>query len=71
MEINDSRTEILFLTNLNDPSEIEIANSYKLRWYIEVFLKFLKQHLQFKSSKATINSQAIVKWSAKWQLWAH
>jgi hypothetical protein len=46
--INDSGTEILFLTNLNDPSAIEIANSYKLRWDIEVFFKFLKQHLQFK-----------------------
>lgn len=46
--INDSGTQILFLTNINEMSSIEIANAYRLRWDIEVFFKFLKQNLQFK-----------------------
>ena len=46
--INDSGTEILFLTNINEMSSIEVADAYKLRWDIEVFFKFLKQNLQFK-----------------------
>ena len=46
--INKEGTEISFLTNLHDPSSIEIADMYNLRWEIEVFFKFLKQNLQFK-----------------------
>ena len=29
-------------------SAVDIADSYKKRWDIEVLFKFLKQHLQFK-----------------------
>jgi hypothetical protein len=46
--INEHGTEVLFLTNLFDPTSIEVADTYKLRWDIEVFFKFLKQNLQFK-----------------------
>lgn len=40
--------EIWFLTNIQDLSASEIAEMYKRRWDIEVFFKFLKQHLQLK-----------------------
>jgi len=40
--------DIWFLTNLLECSAEEIALMYKSRWDIEVFFKFIKQHLQFK-----------------------
>lgn len=41
--------EILYLvTNYFDASAYEIAAMYKQRWEIEVFFKFLKQHLNLK-----------------------
>jgi len=46
--INDKGKEFSFLTNLFDSATREIAEIYKKRWDIEVFFKFVKQHLQFK-----------------------
>jgi hypothetical protein len=46
--INDQGKEFSFLTNLFDSAASEIADIYKKRWDIEVFFKFVKQHLQFK-----------------------
>jgi len=46
--INDKGEEFSFLTNLFDSAASEIADIYKKRWDIEVFFKFVKQHLQFK-----------------------
>lgn len=43
--INKTNDDILFITNITDMSAIEIATIYKQRWEIEVFIKFLKQHL--------------------------
>lgn len=43
--INKTNEEILFITNITDMSALEIATIYKQRWEIEVFIKFLKQHL--------------------------
>lgn len=40
--------DIWFLTNLLECGAEEIALMYKSRWDIEVFFKFIKQHLQFK-----------------------
>lgn len=40
--------DVWFLTNLLECSAEEIALMYKSRWDIEVFFKFIKQHLQFK-----------------------
>lgn len=40
--------DIWFLTNLFGCSAKEVALMYKSRWDIEVFFKFVKQHLQFK-----------------------
>lgn len=41
---------LLFLTNISvaDLSAVEITEVYKKRWDIEVFFKFIKQHLHFK-----------------------
>ena len=39
--------EILLITNDFKSSPLDICNSYKKRWSIEVFFKFLKQNLSF------------------------
>jgi IS4 transposase len=41
--------DLWFLTNRKDLSAQEITLAYKHRWSIEVFFKFLKQRLQFKT----------------------
>lgn len=40
--------EFLFLTNAFDLTAIEVADLYKNRWQIELFFKWLKQHLKIK-----------------------
>jgi len=39
----------VFLTNNFDLTAIEIANLYQYRWKIELFFKWIKQHLKIKS----------------------
>lgn len=43
-----SGQELIFVTNINDLSAEEITEIYKSRWDIEVFFKFIKQHLNTK-----------------------
>lgn len=45
---NKKGEELWFLTNIFYLSAQELVFSYKRRWDIEVFFKFIKQHLQFK-----------------------
>jgi hypothetical protein len=45
---SDKCEELWFLTNVLYLSAEEVGESYKKRWDIEVFFKFLKQNLQFK-----------------------
>ena len=40
--------EFLFLTNAMELKAQQIANLYKNRWHIELFFKWLKQHLKIK-----------------------
>ncbi|MDN3030534.1 MAG: transposase [Candidatus Tisiphia sp.] len=40
--------ELWFLSNILYLSAQDIASSYKKRWEIEVFFKFIKQNLQIK-----------------------
>lgn len=47
-EIIKTKELIYFITNYMDVSASEIAAIYKQRWEIEVFFKFLKQHLNLK-----------------------
>ena len=38
----------LFLTNAMELTALQIADFYKNRWHIELFFKWLKQHLKIK-----------------------
>ena len=46
--LNQDKQELLFLTNINYLSAQDVAESYKKRWEIEVFFRFIKQNLQIK-----------------------
>lgn len=41
--------QLIFLTNNFDLKALDIALLYKHRWYIELFFKWIKQHLKIKS----------------------
>jgi Transposase DDE domain len=43
----DTKEKIFFVTNKGELSCTEISEIYRSRWDIEVFFKFLKQHLNF------------------------
>ena len=45
--------EFVFLTNATHISALEVANLYKNRWQVELFFKWLKQHLKIKKFWAT------------------
>ena len=47
-QIDATGEEIYFLSNILEMSSYEIAATYKLRWEIEVFFKFLKQELNIE-----------------------
>jgi hypothetical protein len=39
----------VFLTNNKKLKRLTIGNLYKTRWYVELFFKWIKQHLKIKS----------------------
>lgn len=45
----ESETLFVFLTNNADLEALEIAYLYKKRWEVELFFKWMKQHLRIKS----------------------
>lgn len=45
----ESNKELIFLTNNIDLDPTEIAFLYKKRWEVELFFKWMKQHLKIKS----------------------
>jgi hypothetical protein len=45
----ESDTLFVFLTNNTDLDALEIACLYKKRWEVELFFKWMKQHLRIKS----------------------
>jgi hypothetical protein len=45
----ERKEELFFLTNNMDLSAKEIALLYKKRWEVEIFFKWMKQHLKIKS----------------------
>ena len=45
--------DFAFLTNAFHLTALEIANLYKNRWQIELFFKWLKQHLKIKKFRGT------------------
>jgi hypothetical protein len=46
--IDSTQEEISFVTNLLEEDAYTIAKMYRQRWEIEVFFKFIKQHLNVK-----------------------
>ena len=46
---NDIEMEFVFITNHFEISPLEIARLYKYRWTIELFFKWIKQHLKVKT----------------------
>lgn len=44
----DDKREFTFLTNAKHISALDVANLYKKRWLVELFFKWLKQHLKIK-----------------------
>ena len=45
----ESKKELVFLTNNTNLEATEIAMLYKKRWEVELFFKWMKQHLKIKS----------------------
>lgn len=46
---SETQKEFVFLTNNTDLDATEIALLYKKRWEVELFFKWMKQHLRIKS----------------------
>jgi len=44
----DDKREFTFLTKAKHISALDVANLYKKRWLVELFFKWLKQHLKIK-----------------------
>lgn len=44
----EDEREFTFLTNAKHITAIDVANLYKKRWLVELFFKWLKQHLKIK-----------------------
>jgi len=45
----ESKNELIFLTNNTELEATEIAMLYKKRWEVELFFKWMKQHLKIKT----------------------
>jgi hypothetical protein len=45
---NEQKRELIFLTNAIHISALHVAELYKNRWQVELFFKWLKQHLKIK-----------------------
>ena len=56
--------EFAFLTNAFHLTALEIANLYKNRWQIELFFKWLKQHLKIKKFWGTTENAARIQISS-------
>lgn len=59
----ETKTHLTFLTNNFTLSAITIANLFKCRWQIELFFKWIKQHLRIKSFYGTSEN------AVKTQIW--
>lgn len=59
----DREKRLVFLTNLFHPSAITIAELYRARWKVELFFKWIKQHLRILSFYGTSEN------AVKTQIW--
>ena len=61
----ENNKKFIFLTNNHSLSALTVANLYKERWKIELFFKWIKQHLRIKSFYGVSeNAIKIQIWSA-------
>jgi hypothetical protein len=65
IKFKDAQTgkNLIFLTNNFDLKAAEIAQLYKHRWKIELFFKWIKQHLKMKSVRGQFEN------AVKTQVW--
>ena len=49
----EEEREFTFLTNAKHLNALEVAELYKKRWLVELFFKWLKQHLKIKKFRGT------------------
>jgi hypothetical protein len=49
----EQKREFVFLTNVMHISALQVAELYKNRWQVELFFKWLKQHLKIKKFRGT------------------
>ena len=65
MCVKDPQTgkTLVFLTNLFGPAPMTICQLYKARWQIELFFKWIKQHLRIKKFYGTSEN------AVKAQIW--
>jgi len=59
----ETKKTFVFLTNNFELTALEIAMLYKHRWFIEIFFKWIKQHLKIKSFWGTTPN------AVKTQIW--
>ena len=45
---DEQKREFIFITNATYISALQVAELYKNRWQVELFFKWLKQHLKIK-----------------------
>ncbi|QIB65148.1 IS4 family transposase [Kineobactrum salinum] len=67
IRFKDPETEktLIFLTNLFGPPPITICELYKARWQVELFFKWIKQHLRIKKFYGTSENAVKVQiWTA-------
>lgn len=67
IRFKDPETEktLIFLSNLFGPSALTICELYKARWQVELFFKWIKQHLRIKKFYGTSENAVKVQiWTA-------
>ncbi|MDP4290190.1 MAG: IS4 family transposase [Bacteroidota bacterium] len=62
VKFRDEQTDrtFIFLTNNFDITSIQVALLYKNRWQIELFFKWIKQHLKIKSFLGTSQNAVLI-----------
>jgi hypothetical protein len=61
----ESEKKLIFLTNLFGPPPMTICELYKARWQVELFFKWIKQHLRIKKFYGTSENAVKVQiWTA-------
>jgi IS4 transposase len=60
---NETKKSLIFLTNNFDIPAFVVTQIYKCRWQVEIFSKWIKQHLRIKAFYGTSQN------AAKTQIW--